>query len=327
MEPPAPAPAAPEPRPRRRLGWPTVLISLATLLIGGFLGYAIGRPNTSPPLHGGLEPGQVRVPDLRDLDAKDTRAILGPLDLQVGAIGFRLSQAAPKGIVLEQDPPGGTAVPTGTTIDLVASSGPGPGAAPEFEFARSVLLPITHVGTYAWSSDPIALDGPAVSLGASTRVIGHAGVTPYRITRAPGGPEVTAVTVSVDVSSFESPAWFVIERVYARTQTVPTLETTMTATPTTGPAGTAITIEGLHCQGSPAGTTVQVRAEFSREDAPQPYAIVPLPIRGAAYAFRMTFTVPGVALAATGSNEVRPGDQIVFATSGDACRTDRFRVT
>jgi hypothetical protein len=303
-----------------------VVISLATLLIGGFLGYAIGRPNTSPPLHGGLEPGQVRVPDLRDLDATDTRAILGPLDLQTGAIGFRLNQAAPKGIVLEQDPPGGTAVPTGTTIDLVASSGPGPGAAPEFEFGRSILLPLTHVGTYAWTSDPIALDGPAVSLGASTRVIGHAGVTPYRITRAPAGPGLTAVTVGVDVASFEPPAWFVIERAYVRTQDVPTLETSMTATPTSGPAGTSVTIEGFHCQGTPAGTTVAVTAEFSRGGA-KPYAVVPLPVRGAAYAFRMTFTVPGIALAATGSNEVHPGDEIVFVTSGGACRTAPFRVT
>src|SRR5262249_46753490 len=57
------APAAPE-RPRRRLGWPTVAIAVSTLLLGGFIGYAAGRPNMSPPVHGGLSPGQVRVPDL-----------------------------------------------------------------------------------------------------------------------------------------------------------------------------------------------------------------------------------------------------------------------
>src|SRR5262249_52654964 len=151
-------------RPRRRLGWPTVAIAVATLLLGGFIGYAAGRPNMSPPVHGGLSPGQVRVPDLRDVDAKDARAILAPLHLQVGAIGLRQSQDAPPGIVTEQDPPGGAAVPPGTGVDLVASSGPGPGASALYEFDRSVLLPITHSGTIEWTSDPIALNGDPLSL-------------------------------------------------------------------------------------------------------------------------------------------------------------------
>src|SRR3954447_4631222 len=117
------APAAPE-HPRRRLGWPTVGIATTTLVIGGFIGYAAGRPNVSPPVHGALSPGEIRVPDLRGVAAKDARAILGPLHLQVGPVGLRLSQEAPTGIVIEQDPPGGAAVPPGAEVDLVASSGP-----------------------------------------------------------------------------------------------------------------------------------------------------------------------------------------------------------
>src|SRR6476659_1425308 len=102
MEPPA------EPdRPRRRLGWPTVVIALATLLIGGFIGYAAGRPNTSPPVHGEVSAGEVRVPDLREIAAKDARGILSPFDLQVGAIGLLPSEAAPSGIVVQQAPSGG----------------------------------------------------------------------------------------------------------------------------------------------------------------------------------------------------------------------------
>jgi hypothetical protein len=318
-------PTAPE-RPPRRFGWRTVaIVSTATLLVGGFLGYAIGRPNASPPVRGALQPGQVRVPDLRDLDAKDVRAILGPLDLQVGAIGLRLDHGAPRGIVLEQDPPGGTAVPAGQTVDLVASSGPGPGPTALYEFGRSVLLPLTHTGTYAWTSDPIALDGEPVSFGATTRGIGDAGVSPYRITRAPGAGTV-AVTVSVDVSSFDSPAWFVIERAFARQRESATIDSSLVATPASGGPGTEITVEGHLCQSAPAGTRVAVSAEFTREGS-KPYATVPLPVRASAYAFRLSFTVPGVAQAPAGPNDVRPADEITFVTSGGTCRSKPFRVT
>jgi hypothetical protein len=321
MEPPASAPE----HPRARLGWPTVVIALATLLIGGFLGYAVGRPNTSPPVHGALKPGQVRVPDLRDLAAEDARAILSPLDLQVGAIGLRQSQDAPRGIVLEQDPGGGDAVPKGTTVDLVMSSGPGPGPGAMYEFARSVLLPLTHTGTYQWTSGRIALDGDAVSLGANTRVIGHAGVSPYRITMAGDDPGVTAVTVSVEVSSFTPPAWFVIERAFTRQRETPGVETTLRATPPTGQLGTEVTLEGRSCQAAPASTSVAVSAEFSRGG--KPYATVPLPVRGSAYAFRMRFTVPATARTPAGTHDVHPGDRVVFAASGGACRSKPFRVT
>jgi PASTA domain len=331
MEPTAPErphEAAPsEPIRRRRSLWPTVAIATATLLIGGFLGYAIGRPNTSPPVHGALSPGQERVPDLRDVAAEDARAILGPLHLQVGVIGLRQSQEAPKGIVIEQDPPSGAAVPAGTPVDLVASSGPGPGAGARYEFARSVILPITHAGTIEWSSTPIALDGDPVSLGANTRVIGRAGVSPYRIAQsATALPGATTITVSVDVSSFRAPAWFVIEVAFTRQREGPILDPTLTATPASGPVGTVVSLEGHHCQGTATATAVTVTAQFSRGGG-SPYAAVPLPIRGAAYAFRMTDEILSSIPTATGSEDVRPGDRIVFVTSGNACRSAHFTVT
>jgi hypothetical protein len=317
------APAAPE-RPRRRLGWPTVVIALATLLIGGFIGYAAGRPNMTPPVHGALSPGQVRVPDLRDVDASDARAILGPLGLQVGAIGLRQSQDAPRGIVIEQDPPGGTAVPAGTGIDVVASSGPGPGASALYEFDRSVLLPITHSGTISWTSDPIALNGDPVSLGANTRVIGQAGVSPYRISEADTNiPGATAITVSVDVASFRSPAWFLIERAFTRQRESPVVDPVLRATPASGPPGTVVTIEGHQCEGSTAATAAIVTAQFSRGSS-KPYATLPLPVWGAAYAFRMTFTVPGSVQTPTGTTFVRPPDRVTFVASGGSCRSRPF---
>ena len=320
MEP--PEASAPD-RPRARLGWATVVIAIATLLIGGFLGYAIGRPNEVPPVHGTLAPDEVRVPDLRNIAAEDAREILGPLRLQVGAIGLRQSQTAPKGIVIEQDPRGGDAVPAGQTVDLVMSSGPGPGPGATYEFARSILLPLTHTGTYEWISGEIALDGEAVSLGANTRVIGHAGVSPYRIAPATDEPGVTAVTVSIDVASFTEPAWFVIERAYTRQRETGGIDTVMRATPASGAVGTEVTVEGRHCQAAPAGTSVAVDAMFSRGGDTAPYATVPLLVRGAAYAFRMPFTIPPRA----GSRAVHAGDEITFVTTGGVCRSKPLRVT
>src|SRR5690348_15820820 len=99
----------------------------------------------------------------------------------------------------------------------MATSGPGPGESAASAFAWGVLIPITHAGTLEWTSDPIALDGDPLSLGAITLVIGAAGLTPYRISEPKNVPPgATAITVSVEVSSFHAPAWFLIERAFTR---------------------------------------------------------------------------------------------------------------
>lgn len=322
-----PATPAPEPdRPRRRLGWPTVVIALATLLIGGFVGYAAGRPNTVPPVHGSLDPGRVRVPDLRDLAAKDAVGVLSPLHLGLGTVELRASQGAPTGIVVQQNPPRGSVVPVGAKVDLVASTGPGPGASAVYDFAWGVLIPITHAGSIEWTSDPIALDGDPLSLGANTRVIGVAGVSPYRISESRNVPPgATAITVSVEVSSFHSPAWFVIERAFTRQRESSSAETTLRASPSTGPPGTVVSVQGSQCQGSPAATSVTVGVAFSRGDT-APFANIPLPVRASAYAFRMEFTVPDSIRAPDGTRHILPGDRVVFLTSGRACRSKPFTV-
>lgn len=303
------------------------MISLATLLIGGFVGYAAGRPNTSPPVHGELSPGQVRVPDLREIAAKDARGILAPFDLQVGAIGLKPSQAAPNGIVVQQAPPNGAVVPAGTTIDLVASSGPGPGAGAVYDFAWGVLIPITHAGTIEWTSDPIALAGDPLSLGANTRVIGTAGVSPYRISESKNvPPDATAITVSVEVSSFRTPAWFVIERAFTRQRESSSADAALRASPSSGPPGTVVTVEGSQCQASPSASSVSVTAAFSRGNA-TPFATLPLPNRGSAYAFRMAFTVPASIRTPTGSRFLLRSDLVTFTTSGGACQSSPFQVT
>jgi hypothetical protein len=151
-------------------------------------------------------------------------------------------------------------------------------------------------------------------------------VSPYRITTAGDDPGATAVTVSVDVSSFTAPAWFVIERAFTRQRETPGLRTRLTATPRAGPPGTEVTVEGRHCQAGPASTAVSVSAELSRGGA-APSATLPLPVPGSAYAFRMRFTVPDTARTPSGTRDLRSGDRIVFVTSGGACRSRPFAVT
>ena len=85
-----------------------------------------------------------------------------------------------------------------------------------------------------------------------------------------------------------------------------------------------MTVEGHQCEGSTAATAVGVTAEFSRKG--RPYASLPLPANGAAYAFRMTFVLPANIQTPTGTADVLPGDRVSFTTSGGTCRSDPVRV-
>jgi hypothetical protein len=112
-------------------------------------------------------------------------------------------------------------------------------------FAWSVLIPIDHVGPYRWSSPVVALDGPPVSLGANTRVIGDAQVTPYQVAPVPARTG-TGMTVSFRVTHFRRPAWFAVLRAFGRQrEAVPRTGITVRSTGN----GDDLAIEG-HCRGS-----------------------------------------------------------------------------
>jgi hypothetical protein len=124
------------------------------------------------------------------------------------------------GYVLAQMPAPGSGVKPPSSVGIEVSSGPGPPPGPMLIFARSVLIPITRVGPYRWTSPRVALDGPPVSLGANTRVIGHAVVTPYQVAPA-GGANGTALSISFRVTSYRGPAWYAIVRAFGRQRETP----------------------------------------------------------------------------------------------------------
>jgi len=68
--------------------------------------------------------GQPIVPDVVGmLQADANAAILSVYSLSVGTVSYQHSDTVPEGIVISQDPTGGTAVPIGSAVDIVVSLG------------------------------------------------------------------------------------------------------------------------------------------------------------------------------------------------------------
>ena len=225
--------------------WPVAVALTVAFVVGGLVGYLVGRPSQSPPSRGQLLPGQVRVPNLVGLSARDAERILAPLGLRPRSTRTVSSRQHPSGIVVSQEVRPGSAVRPARAIGLVASSGPGPEPGPRLVFAWSVLIPIDHVGPYRWSSPAIVLAGPPVSLGANTRVIGNAEVSPYQVAPEPGTTGM-GMAVSFRVTRFHRPAWFAVLRAFGRQRE---------AAPRSGisvrrtPDGVGLEVEG-HCRGA-----------------------------------------------------------------------------
>src|SRR5947208_465261 len=164
--------------------WTKAVALMAVFLLGGVLGYLVGRPSrVSPPPNLGTQ--QVRVPELSGLTVEAATRVLESIGLAVRTAAPQSSDRVPKGVVLDQDPGRGSILPRFSDVELVPSLGPGPGVGPEYVFARSVLIRIDHAGTYRWTSSAVALAGQPASLGANTRVIGRATVSPYRVSPDP----------------------------------------------------------------------------------------------------------------------------------------------
>ena len=193
--------------------WTKAVALTAVFLLGGALGWVVGRPSHQPAAT--LSPGEVRVPELSGLSAPDARRVLEEVGLRVHTVRVEESGQHPDGIVIAQEPPADRTVHQTDPVDLVVSSGPGPPPGSRYVFAESVLIPIDHIGTYRWTSTQVALTGTPVSFGANIRVIGDATVSPYRIALVPGGA-TSGMTVTFEVRRFRDPAWFVILRAYAR---------------------------------------------------------------------------------------------------------------
>jgi hypothetical protein len=281
----------------------------ATLVIGGLIGYVIGRPSQSPALSGELPEGEIRVPDVTGLSLGDARLVLGAMRLDIGSVNRMSSSDQPRGIVLTEQPAPGTAVRTPGAVKATISSGPGPAVGPTYLFARSVLIPIRRSGPFSWTSEPVAMDGPPVSLGANTRAIG-AETSPYRISSAPVRAG-TAISVKFDVKSFHKPAWFVILKAFGRQRESAAKGSSLRVTPHSGPAGTLLMLEGQGCGSSDDPTTV-VEWHVQGTDGTER-----LPIRASSYAFRIRLRLP--------RENLRPGAAVTIR-AGPRCR-GTFQVT
>ncbi|MDP9343993.1 MAG: PASTA domain-containing protein [Actinomycetota bacterium] len=299
--------------------WRKAVALTAVFLLGGALGYLVGRPSrvsVAPDI--GTD--QVRVPELSGLTVEAATRVLESLGLGARTAAPQSSDRVPQGVVLDQHPGRGSILPRFSDVDLVPSLGPGPGVGPEYVFARSVLVRIDHAGTYRWTSPAIALAGPPASLGANTRVIGRATVSPYRVSPDPT-PGATRMEVSFDVSGFRSPAWFVILRAYARQRESSVQEPSLTVTPPEGPAGSMVTVEGHLCQGRSIDPNVTVLAIVSR---PGKFVVGTFRsnVTASAYGFILLIRIPARsdAFELARGGPILPGDRIRFQAS-PACVT------
>ncbi len=76
-------------------------------------------------------------------------------------------------------------------------------------FGANVQIPLTHTGEYTWTSGPQQNATGATAFVAETRVKGTAKVTHLLVVPV-AGPSGTAIKVSFDVESYDSPARLVI---------------------------------------------------------------------------------------------------------------------
>ena len=254
----------------------------AVFVLGGLLGYLVGRPSESPVPRGALSPGEVRVPSLTGLRVSDARRVLAPFDLHPYPTRTAHSVRFADGYVLAQMPAPGSGVEPPGSVGIQVSSGPGPPPGPMLIFARSVLIPITRVGPYRWTSPRVALDGPPVSLGANTRVIGHAVVTPYQVARA-GDANETAMSISFRVTSYRGPAWYAIVRAFGRQRETPSVGPSLLVQRVAN--GRAFDVVGSQCRTSGSQTepmTIERRAPNGHLTF-----VVSLHRRVSVYAFRV----------------------------------------
>jgi hypothetical protein len=300
--------------------WTKAVALTAVFLLGGALGYVVGRPSQLS-VGPSLATGQVRAPELSGLTVEAATRVLSSLGLRVGRMDRETSREDPEGVVVDQQPRRGSILRPADAVDLVASSGPGPRAGPQYVFAQSVLIPIDHTGTYRWTSPSVVLDGLPASLGANTRVIGRADVSPYRISADPE-TGATGMGVTFQVTGFRSPAWFVILRAYARQREFSVRGSSLTVEPRSGPVGSTVTVEGHLCQGTAQQPRVTVWAIVTH---PRRYVVgaIRYDIPASSYAFSLRVPIPkrADAFGLARGGPIRPGDHIRFQTSPPTCHS------
>jgi serine/threonine-protein kinase len=114
-------------RPRARRGRRAAFLLATFLLIAAL---AAGGTLAARQL---LEVPLQTVPWLGGLDGAAARAELIPLELDMTVAGEEHSRTVPEGVVMSQDPPAGTEIPSGESVGVVVSAGPAPVDMPHVE--------------------------------------------------------------------------------------------------------------------------------------------------------------------------------------------------
>ena len=114
-------PAEPTPRVRRRHRMAAVLMIFGFALLAFVTGLIVFNSVLMPQLIHGV--GSVKVPDLANLTLEQAEQQLRPLGLVLSRAGERFDPSVPRGFVLAQDPPSGSAVRGGRRVIVVVSLG------------------------------------------------------------------------------------------------------------------------------------------------------------------------------------------------------------
>jgi hypothetical protein len=100
--------------------WCLVLAVALSLSVGFTAGYMVRGPSEAPPASTDQPIGVVSVPSVLGLAREEALSVLEATGLDIG-IQLRSDPAAPRGVVVQQDPPPGVRVPQGTQITIVVS--------------------------------------------------------------------------------------------------------------------------------------------------------------------------------------------------------------
>jgi beta-lactam-binding protein with PASTA domain len=173
--------------------------------------------------------GQPIVPDIVGLNINDATVIITNIDnLNIGTITQQYSDTIPAGVVISQNPIGGTMVPTGSTIDVLVSLGPPvtvpdvtdlvQGQANTIIYALNLVVGTVdyiHHNTIAYgnviSQDPVA--GTIVPEGTAINLVGSFG-WPYV-------PGVVGLTEAQATAAIIADGYFIVGTIsYVHSDTV-----------------------------------------------------------------------------------------------------------
>jgi eukaryotic-like serine/threonine-protein kinase len=229
-----------QPPYRRRRLWPWLVLLLALLLIGGGVAaYLLTRP------------AKVIVPAVVDQTFTTAQTELTNDGLTVNQL--QVTNAKPAGIVISQNPLGGTKVKEGSTVSLTVSSGPGNTSVPTvvgetLEQARSALMiehlvpgRVVHQSSSQYAAGQVTNTNPPAGatppVGTKVTIFVSSGPAAVKV------PDVTTETIGqAKADLYTQPGQFNVNTIE---------EVSSTATP-----GTVISQDPLGGSLEPPGSTI-----------------------------------------------------------------------